>query len=149
MLANTSSTASFSSSSDNIRISSSFASPILSRSLLSTTKIRPEGAQVWVMEGTYVDKCLGMPRVSFLPFTGHPKYICPMIVTPAAYYTCKWATDCTFHNKIMQANLKLVLNTQFQQREKIEQSPYYYVSNVMCNFLKYFCHKHKETTLLP
>lgn len=42
LLANTSSTASFNSSSASIRISSSLASAIRSRSLLSTTKIRPE-----------------------------------------------------------------------------------------------------------
>lgn len=42
LFANTSSAASLSSSSDSIRQSSSLASPILSLSLLSTTKMRPE-----------------------------------------------------------------------------------------------------------
>lgn len=71
LLANTSRKASFSSSSDNIRISSSFTSWILSRSLLSTTKMRPEGAH-GVGNGRNKDKCPGMHRVSFLPFTDHP-----------------------------------------------------------------------------
>lgn len=42
LFANTSNTASLSSSSASIRISSSFASPTRSLSLLSTTKMRPE-----------------------------------------------------------------------------------------------------------
>lgn len=116
LLANTKMVASLSSSSPSMRISSSLASPIRSRSLLSTTKIKPTRQREFTIvaeqktsQTTPPRCCDGHPNLVYSPTTTHvqpwlhpPKQKSgPMVYVHVTHYmSCKASNVYRMHSHI-------------------------------------------------